>query len=189
MPANPYLEELRGWDWTHPTECYPDEEGQGERRDYLGSCITLAPSGKYYLPFACGNVEPCPRCQGEGSIPNRAANEELEKLCRARRHSLTEYLFAHYGYAGEGNWPPLLSREARRLDCLAEKYRARRTCPKCAGVGSFEAYQDELFWEALDTVAEENGGYITGDSGDVFFAVSCEGCPSCLAGEGEVENG
>lgn len=32
------------------------EYGQGCRSAYLGSCLSLSPSGKYYTPFACSNV-------------------------------------------------------------------------------------------------------------------------------------
>ena len=32
---------------------------------YLGSWFNC-PSGKYYMPFACSNVELCPRCKGKG---------------------------------------------------------------------------------------------------------------------------
>ena len=33
---------------------------------WLGKCFALVPSGKYYTPFACGNVTPCNRCKGKG---------------------------------------------------------------------------------------------------------------------------
>lgn len=33
---------------------------------YLGSVLSLVPSGKYYAPFACSNLAPCPYCQGQG---------------------------------------------------------------------------------------------------------------------------
>ena len=38
---------------------------------YLGSCLSLAPSGKYYMPFACSNVAgDCPFCRGRGANCN-----------------------------------------------------------------------------------------------------------------------
>lgn len=33
---------------------------------FLGTVFSLCPSGKYYMPFACSNVEPCNHCHGEG---------------------------------------------------------------------------------------------------------------------------
>lgn len=33
---------------------------------FLGTVFHIMPSGKYYQPFACSNVDPCGRCKGEG---------------------------------------------------------------------------------------------------------------------------
>ncbi len=33
---------------------------------YVGSVFSLLPSGKFYTPWANSNVEPCPRCGGDG---------------------------------------------------------------------------------------------------------------------------
>lgn len=41
------------------TKTEPDRE---ERSLYLGSVFNLYPSGKYYMPFACSNVEVCEAC-------------------------------------------------------------------------------------------------------------------------------
>jgi len=35
-------------------------------RAYVGSVFSLLPSGKFYTPWANSNVEPCPRCGGDG---------------------------------------------------------------------------------------------------------------------------
>lgn len=43
---------------------YINDEGVQVAGVYLGTLIN--PSGKYYMPFACSNVEVCPRCKGEG---------------------------------------------------------------------------------------------------------------------------
>jgi len=44
-----------------------DVDGISEERSiYLGSVFNVYPSGKYYQPFACGNLHPCPRCKGRG---------------------------------------------------------------------------------------------------------------------------
>lgn len=36
---------------------------------YLGSVMGLLPSGKYYMPFACSNVEVCETCAAAGHVP------------------------------------------------------------------------------------------------------------------------
>jgi len=66
------------------------EEGGKLVTLYLGTVFNMFPSGKYYTPWACSNVEPCPRCKGEGcnfcgNLGSREAyedeifREELEK--------------------------------------------------------------------------------------------------------------
>lgn len=43
-----------------------DCQGELVGRAYLGSWLNINYSGKYYLPFACSNVDPCPMCHGKG---------------------------------------------------------------------------------------------------------------------------
>lgn len=38
------------------------EKDREERQVFLGTVFNLYPSGKYYMPFACGNVEVCKAC-------------------------------------------------------------------------------------------------------------------------------
>jgi hypothetical protein len=45
---------------------YRDDEGHFLASVFIGSVSNIFPSGKYYLPFACGNVNPCPQCKGTG---------------------------------------------------------------------------------------------------------------------------
>jgi len=73
MVRNPYLAALRKWDWDAiraeaMTNLEPDDNNPGQQvgRSYLGSCLSLAPSRKYYTPFANRNLPPCPRCHGTG---------------------------------------------------------------------------------------------------------------------------
>lgn len=47
-------------------ETYEDMEGNTVKGVYLGSIFNNTPSGKYYLPFACSNVEACHICGGRG---------------------------------------------------------------------------------------------------------------------------
>ena len=45
---------------------YDDPTADGEYEAiYMGSWFNC-PSGKYYVPFACSNVDACPRCKGKG---------------------------------------------------------------------------------------------------------------------------
>jgi hypothetical protein len=54
-------------EWYRDEAPEPGFEGEGvAERLYLGTVFSLAPSGKYYMPWACGNLAPCPRCKGTG---------------------------------------------------------------------------------------------------------------------------
>lgn len=33
---------------------------------YIGTVFSVMPSGKYYMPWACSNIEKCNRCKGKG---------------------------------------------------------------------------------------------------------------------------
>lgn len=45
------------------------EEGSECRSICMGTVFTIMPSGKYYMPWARSNVEPCPRCKGWEVVP------------------------------------------------------------------------------------------------------------------------
>lgn len=47
-------------------EPYEPWEGEKSESYYLGTVFAIMPSGKYYMPWACSNVDPCPRCEGKG---------------------------------------------------------------------------------------------------------------------------
>lgn len=127
----------------------PWEKSQEIRSIYLGSLIN--PSGKYYLPFACSNVEGCPRCHGTGktSIPHRC------NFC---------------GGTGAREYPMNAERKGKGLfSCHVcdGKGKVNPECTWCAGMGSREAHLDELFWERMDKEAEALG----------YFIMSGEGAP------------
>ena len=58
---------LKGEEWHYDDFYTPlyDEE-QEHRSICMGTVFTIMPSGKFYMPWACSNVEPCPRCKGKG---------------------------------------------------------------------------------------------------------------------------
>ena len=56
-----YEREVRSWDWDgmkNDAVLTQDEEGNFILCAYLGDMVSLAPSHKYYTPFACSNVTP-----------------------------------------------------------------------------------------------------------------------------------
>jgi len=92
----------------------PDLEGRGI---FLGTVFALLPSGKYYMPFACSNVDLCPRCHGKGETRNG------------------------------------------------------KVCTWCDGLGSREAYLDQVWYDRADAALERVGLYLEhgeGDPCDIF---------------------
>ena len=53
-------------------DIYEDDDGNKLQTIYLGSILNLTPSGKMYMPFACSNLNPCTKCNGEGVIRNKS---------------------------------------------------------------------------------------------------------------------
>jgi len=59
MAATFYAQVLRDFDWpglVKSLEPCGEQCYEGDHQVYLGSCLNLSPSGKYYTPFACSNV-------------------------------------------------------------------------------------------------------------------------------------
>ena len=135
-----------------------DEPGQIDGSVYLGSVMSLTPSGKYYMPWACGNVEPCPVCGGSGN--NKGIRSLVLGLCKAARRAVTRpYHCAKRGNLHECHWRYLFHWQG---------------CETCGSLGSMEAYHDQLWREALEAEAEKHGGWIEsgeGDPCDLFFSL------------------
>ena len=195
MNTKDYENEISQWDWKEivanaKENLFPaseqmdaDETDEGfVGYEFLGTVLSLTPSGKYYLPFACSNVDSCPTCEGSGNQPekfdqcsicNGRGIRQIETLANLRHGTMketrefltenypdsviTDYLFTCQGCQGAGY--------------------VSVTCETCQGVGSEEAYHDQLWNEALDTQAELHGGWVQsgeGDPLDIFFCVFVE---------------
>ena len=135
--------------------------GDGEvRMVFIGSLIN--PSGKYYLPFACSNLNPCPNCGGGGKVKPKAKRRLINKLKNAQRHS-----WLRYRKALTKNQPvELLKANQYAIDAGQRLVAMDDHCPRCGGCGSHEAHDDEVFWEMLEKEAEEHGCYVQSGEGD-----------------------
>jgi len=154
--------DLETEDWVTDHE-YGD--GREVRRCYLGSWLALSPSGKIYAPFACSNVDECPVCHGSGDARN-PRKARLRKKYRNKAAKLRGWLLRYHGSFMGGTWPEHLRRRLKRWDELG---RETLTCPRCEGLGSAEAHDDEIFNEGLELYLEnEPDLYIEQDSGDIF---------------------
>lgn len=148
-------------------EDYDVGDGREVRRTYLGSWQGLSPSGKTYMPWACSNVDECPVCFGSCTITS-PLKRRLRKKYRNKALKLRKHLLRYYGTyrGGKWEWPPHLCKRLFHWDELA---RERPPCPRCGGVGSAEAHDDEVFTEALDTLLEnEVDLYIEQSDGGIF---------------------
>jgi hypothetical protein len=138
----------------------PDRE---ERQVFIGTVFGLSPSGKYYLPFACSNVDPCPRCGGRGYNFKKHQTRLRTKKWR-RKMDRVRRLFQVRGYIGhpERIDNTAIGRNYRRLQKLTETIH----CEYCGGCGSHEAHLDELFNEKLEEEADAHGYFVTSGEGD-----------------------
>lgn len=146
-------------------EVYYDEcEGYHYKSVFLGTVFALCPSGKYYMPFACSNVEVCSVCNGAGVVSNGAYNKEiLDEMKEIEADFIQKLKDKNCTY-----WD--MPKEDREdMDEAREIIRATEQtvqCPYCHGVGSREAYEDEEFYTALDAELEARGMYREHGEGD-----------------------
>lgn len=139
------------------SEDWEDDEcnNQQVRRIFLGTVFNLLPSGKYYQPFACSNVDPCPYCQGRCVVPGHSSarirkrnQKRYENMLRLGVKLGREYAIRHA--------------KARN----AAHNRWQTTCPVCHGVGSKEAYQDECWYEQAEEELSSIGCSLESGEGD-----------------------
>lgn len=142
-----------------------DDRYRQVRSCFLGSWLSISPSGKIYAPFACSNVDECPVCHGAGEVRN-PVKHRLRIKYKNQSEILRKRLLRDYGYHCDGKWPTKLR---DRVNQLWAKSRDGLLCPRCDGLGSAEARDDELFCEALDLFVEgEADLYIQQEDGNVY---------------------
>lgn len=173
-----YRSEIESWDWraiVREARDDADEAEDGEGRAFLGTVTTLYPSGKYWTAYACSNLAPCPRCRGRGRVRGKLGRRWARLRRRNARWTRRAKLHAagleRLGLSFQEAW----SRACRALGAAPILTRLRDRgdqCPRCEGLGSDEALEDEVFGHALDEVAEAHGGSVSGGEGDpvdLFF--------------------
>jgi hypothetical protein len=143
---------------------YNTWERRWEKQEFLGTVFSLYPSGKFYTPWACSNVDACPRCQGKGTTKRHKANYALALVAGNARRELTEMAFTKYGAAP--SWPKEVLTFAHALDKVRSDNEPTGTCSWCGGGGSREAYLDELFTEELEAALSTVGASLTSGEGD-----------------------
>jgi hypothetical protein len=143
-----------------------EEEGSRIQRVFIGTVFSILPSGKYYLPYACSNLDPCPCCNGTGSVRVKGASERLYKKKKARRAKLLKILKARFGSGYMVDWPEKSKEEFLRVSRLVRRSETKKSCRRCDGMGSHEAADDSRFMEKLERELDEHGLWIEGGEGD-----------------------
>lgn len=145
-----------------------DDDTQVEQRILLGSLIN--PSGKYYVPFAAGNVSgDCRVCRSTGEILNLNA----DKVARSRARHLSDALFKRLGsrYGFYSDYPEVWKRAVTAANQAADKNKATIECPVCRGCGSKSAADDEAWREAFEEILKPHGMNLENDENDSILYV------------------
>jgi DnaJ-class molecular chaperone len=167
MRISEIVRNVRSWDWASIVDTARENEGCF----FLGTCFDLAPSGKYYTPFANSNVDACPRCKGDGRARKLTPCERCKGTGKLPYAELAQYPFWQEELTKRGFKP---GDDVPCLQCDG-KGQILGECKYCGGLGSREAYEDEVFYDELERQAEEHGGWIEsgeGDPCDLFFGIS-----------------
>lgn len=163
-------------------EIDPEDESCETRSVYLGSILSLSPSGKVYMPWACSNVMGCDTCKGSGTVIPRSYRKRTQKK-HARRHARIMRRFDRlYGQSNASNalgtpslvspWRPSSKPAAYAfIDRQPKRFRMRHlslgsSCAACGGSGSREAHLDEIWREEMEIDLASIGCYLTGSGGD-----------------------
>ena len=132
-------------------EPYEDIENPGQfiQTIYLGSILSLTPSGKIYTPWANSNVDLCTRCKGKGKIKNKhKSTKKVDAIDRKIKRVANDWIKPYIN---------LTKRQQQLIDKLRnirEHYDEWKTCPECYGMGSLEARLDEDWWKQLESELE-----------------------------------
>ena len=163
-------------------DAHPDDDRQMVQSVFLGTVFSIMPSGKYYMPWACSNVEPCEECKGEGwkgmttceycnGKAYRTIKEEVARLNTWRSGSdhiwfgdqeTEESLIANK----PSDCPILNMPEGQSFPCSCYGGEVHETCEHCDGLGSREAYLDEMFRDAMEDEASKNDSWVENGEGD-----------------------
>lgn len=115
----------------------------------LGSVFQNYPSGKFYAPFATGNLDDCPVCQGTGDA---------------------KPMFKRFG--APINWPKAIRLASDRLN---KKYaHINPDCSRCGGLGSHEAWDDQRWQEKTEAEFKSIGVSMASSEGDPTYLLAME---------------
>lgn len=140
------------------------EPGEYRASVYLGS-YGITPSGKVYMPWATGNLTPCPTCRGTSKRPPRNEIEELF-VAELRRLSDEEKM----DWPGEITpaWRAYIDRRNAVTDANDN---GTLDCNECDGCGFHEARADQVWASEMARLAEERGLVFDEEDGAYFVSL------------------
>lgn len=177
-----YKKDISSWNWNSIIqECKnnpaPDNDGNIIGYCYLGSVFSLSPSGKFYLPFACSNLESCFICGGSGLTkklyPCEFCQGEGKRSYKSISDRTGESIESVKARLNQGDFKQLDS-DYFECNICRGKGEVNHSCKICGGMGSIEAYRDSIWYDILDKIAESKGVWIEsgeGDSTDIFVCL------------------
>lgn len=147
---------------------YWQDKDQEARSIYLGTVFSLTPSGKYYMPFACSNVDLCDICNGRGMISGGKAQDRAHNTISKIRDMINSTIatYPQKSHTITRRKPaPLTIRLLVALYQIGKAF-APSTCENCQGIGSREAYLDTLWWENCNALYDSHGFCVESGEGD-----------------------
>lgn len=165
------LSKIRNMIESKAWEPSPYDDGYQFRSVWLGSILSLTPSGKFYTPFVCSNVMGCDSCKNKGYHPSHKSRRVAK-----RRTSRFLALRATFEARKRQNEPSARRWLANRKGAKLWKS-SGPDCTACNGQGSREAYLDQLWRESAESGLASIGCYLDsgeGDGCDVFAIQSRE---------------
>lgn len=128
------------------------DEGEYRASFWLGSQIHLSPSGKFYMPWAHGNLNACKSCGGKGRVKARS---KVDKLLVAEYQRLENEDKVEWPGDLTPEWTAYIQR--KNVLVIAGVNDRGVTCEQCGGNGYPEATADAAWYEQMEYMANENG--------------------------------
>jgi hypothetical protein len=147
------------------------DSGRETRAIGLGSVFQNYPSGKFYMPFACGNLDDCPVCQGTGDAKPPLKRRIIRKWKNENRRRRRLWV-KRYGDWSDGKWPERVVAAADRLN--KKLARIDPLCSRCGGTGSHEAYDDDRWREKTEEEFESIGVSFESSEADPTYLLAVE---------------
>lgn len=136
------------------------DPGEYRASVWLGSYV-ITPSSKIYMPWATGNLTPCPTCRNTNKRPPR---NEIEELYVAEWKRLSD----EEKMVWPGEITPAWSQYIRRKNAVLNVNEdGTLDCNECDGCGYHEARADQVWASEMSRLAEERG--LVFEEEDAYF--------------------